>query len=121
MAGTTLIKKRGDMIRKPISKCHDGEGDLDWIGVLGGRDGGPAKRLRFLHDNILKPGVSIGVHRHEDDEEYYYILSGKGVMTLDGERFEVEAGDVTAVFPGGSHGLENNAQEDMRILVFAIR
>ena len=38
-------------------------------------------------------------------------------MTLDGERFEVEAGDITAVYPGGTHGLENNSDEDLRILV----
>ena len=47
--------------------------------------------LNFLHDDVLAPGVSIGPHAHRGDEEYYYILSGRGTMTLDGRRFAVAA------------------------------
>ena len=56
----------------------------------------------------------------EKDEEYYYILSGKGVMTLDDEQFEVEEGDLTIVYPGGSHGLENNSNDILRVVVISI-
>ena len=31
---TTLIKKRGEMRRQPLTNCHDGEGALDWTNVL---------------------------------------------------------------------------------------
>ena len=41
-------------------------------------------------------------------------------MVLDGERFEVRAGDITAVFPGRSHGLENNGPEELRVIVMSI-
>lgn len=107
------------MPRNPLPECHGGVGALDWIGVLGGDDL-KGRHLNFVHDDILPPGVSIGVHRHERDEEYYYVVSGRGVMTLDGEQFEVESGDITAVYPGGAHGLENNADEDLRIIVVSV-
>ena len=119
MESTTLIKKRRDMPRKPLPECHGGKGALDWIEVLGNEDT-RGRHLRFVHDDILPPNTSIGVHRHKHDEEYYYIISGRGVMTLDGERFEVEAGDITAVYPGGTHGLENNTDKDLRILVVSV-
>lgn len=104
------------MRREPLPQCHDGQGVLDWTVVLEGH----SKHVSFIHDDVLPPGSSIGVHRHENDEEVYVILSGKGVMTLDGEEHEVGSGDVTVVFPGGSHGLENRSTEDLRILVFAV-
>ena len=118
MSKTTLIKRRRDMVRQPLPKCHDGKGALDWINVLGGADT-EGKHINFIHDDILPPGVSIGIHTHEHDEEYYYIVSGSGTMTLDGEQFKVGAGDITAVYPGGSHGLENDTGEDLRIIVIS--
>ena len=119
MSSTTLIKKRKDMPREPLPGCHGGVGALDWIRVLDGQDA-EGRHLNFMHDDILPPRVSIGVHRHEHDKEYYYVISGRGVMTLDGKRFEVATGDITAVYPGGTHGLENNADEDLRILVVSV-
>lgn len=102
-----------------LPECHGGKGTLDFRElVCGGRPAG--RRLNFLHDNVLAPGVSIGNHRHDADEEYYYILAGHGTMTLDGVQFPVGPGDVTAVYPGGEHGLENTSKEDMRIIVIGL-
>lgn len=116
MSSTTLLVKRSEMPQKPLSECHEGKGALDWVGVLGGEQL-EGRQLRFIHDDVLPPGVTIGVHEHKGNEEYYYIVSGKGIMTLDGEEFEVGPGDVTAVFPGGSHGLDNRSDEDLRVIV----
>jgi mannose-6-phosphate isomerase-like protein (cupin superfamily) len=91
-------------------------GDLDFTHVLGG-ELTAGRLVRFVHDDVLPPGVSIGIHAHPTREEYYYVVSGRGVMTLDGERHEVGPGDITAVYPGGSHGIENTGDEDMRIIV----
>jgi mannose-6-phosphate isomerase-like protein (cupin superfamily) len=60
------------------------------------------------------------VHPHRDDEEYYYVVSGRGVMTLDGVEHEVAAGDISAVYPGGSHGLENRSDTDLRVVVISV-
>lgn len=117
---TTLFKPRAEMPRRPLAECHGGLGALDFTEVLGTTPG-IVKRLAFIHDDVLAPGTSIGIHRHEIDEEYYYIVEGKGVMTLDGRRVNVQAGDLTAVFPGGSHGLENTGDTNLRILVICVR
>jgi mannose-6-phosphate isomerase-like protein (cupin superfamily) len=105
------------MKRAPLPHCHGGVGSLDFTVVLDGKES-PLQHVRFIHDDMLAPGVSIGVHQHRD-EEHYYILSGRGTMALDGQRYEVGPGDIASVYAGGSHGLENTGHEDMRILVVA--
>lgn len=117
---TTFHKSSDKMIRKPLVNCHEGVGPLDWTNVVDGEDL-PGKRLRFLHRNILHPGDSIGIHGHSVDEEYYYILSGEGTMTLDGKELRVGPGDLTGVFPGGSHGLRNTGEEQLHFIVFSVQ
>ncbi|MCW8133229.1 MAG: cupin domain-containing protein [Planctomycetota bacterium] len=119
-APTTLFQPRAGMPRRALEQCHGGTGALDFTEVLG-RTPGLEKKLAFIHDDVLAPGVSIGEHRHEGDEEYYFIVSGRGTMTLDGKRVEVQAGDLTAIYPGGSHALENTSGEDLRILVICVK
>ena len=114
---TTLIRRRADMPHRLLPRCHDGEGDLDWTIVL---DGGEPRdrRVHFVHDDVLPAGASIGVHVHDQGEEYYLILSGEGIMTLDGVEHAVGPGDLTAVFAGGSHGLRNIGSDDLRVIVW---
>ena len=62
----------------------------------------------------LKPGESIGLHKHADNEDTYIILSGQGLFT-DGEGGEYMVGPqtVTIAVAGESHGLENTGNEDL--------
>ncbi|MEE1752143.1 cupin domain-containing protein [Streptomyces sp. SP18CS02] len=81
------------------------------------REDGPAG-IAFIDLVVLPPGTSIGRHRHADDQETYVILSGRGRMTLDGEEFEVRAGDVIPNRPYGEHGLANDSEGELQLLVF---
>lgn len=119
MKNHTFIKKAVDVRAAPLPECHGGRGEVQWKEVVD-FSSEKERRLGFLHDDVLDPGVSIGVHPHDADEEYYYVLSGRGMMWLDGVEHEVGPGDLTAVFPGGSHGLRNHIDEPLRIIVFSI-
>ena len=56
----------------------------------------------------LKPGDSIGYHKHINNEDTYIIISGTGIFKdKDGKEVPVKAGDVTIVRKGESHGLAN--------------
>lgn len=59
----------------------------------------------------LEPGSSIGCHKHADDEEVYFIMSGKGLYSEDGASLAVSAGDVLLCRQGRSHGLKNTGAE----------
>jgi quercetin dioxygenase-like cupin family protein len=107
------------MAQKSLN-CHGGEGELDHVNVITGREL-PGSTLNHFHDNTLAPGVSIGEHSHAQNFEMYYIVSGRGTMLLDGAKIEVAAGDIGVVHPGGSHGLVNDSDGDMRIIVVEVK
>lgn len=56
-------------------------------------------------------------HRHLCEEEFIYILSGRGMATIGDETFEVKAGDFMG-FPPDSlpHSMHNPFQEDLMYL-----
>src|SRR5215831_15192013 len=75
----------------------------------------PNLRLVF-RKRALKPGSGIGYHEQKEDE-IYYVLSGRGVMTIDGKSFEVGPGTAVLTRPGSSHGLKQVGNEDLVILI----
>jgi mannose-6-phosphate isomerase-like protein (cupin superfamily) len=64
----------------------------------------------------FKPGSGIGYHLQNEDE-IYYVLSGRGRMTIDGKEFDVVAGDAVLTRPGSSHGLKQVGNEELVILI----
>ena len=62
----------------------------------------------------LKPGDSIGLHKHEANEDTYIILAGTGTFTDgDGNEYIVGPESVTIAVAGESHALKNTGTEDL--------
>ncbi len=61
---------------------------------------------------------SFVYHSHYREEEWIYIISGRGVAEIDGEEYEVAAGDFMG-FPAPSvaHHLRNPYREELVYLV----
>lgn len=118
MRPTTYLRRREEQPRCLLESCHGGIGALDHRQVMGGMIG---STILFIHDNVLPPGASIGQHDHSADEEVYYILEGQGTMQLDGESVPVRAGDLTGILPGGTHGLINDGDDPLRLLVIGVQ
>ena len=64
----------------------------------------------------LKPGAGIGYHEQKEDE-IYYVLSGRAMMTLDGKDVEVGPGTAILTRTGSSHGLKQVGSEDLVIII----
>ena len=47
----------------------------------------------------------------------YYILSGTGVMQMNGKEFPVKPGDGILTRPGSSHGLKQTGSEDLTLMI----
>jgi mannose-6-phosphate isomerase-like protein (cupin superfamily) len=77
--------------------------------------GTPALNLIF-RKRALKPGAAIGYHEQTEDE-IYYVLSGRGQMTLDGKTVDVGPGTAILTRTGSSHGLKQVGTEDLVILI----
>jgi quercetin dioxygenase-like cupin family protein len=65
---------------------------------------------------ILRPGSAIGYHMQAEDE-IYYVLSGRGVMTLDGKDVNVGPGTAVLTRTGSSHGLKPLGTEDLVVII----
>lgn len=69
--------------------------------------------------SIYRPKGYAEVHVHKLAENIYYILQGKGIVELDGEKHLVEPHMVVHIPPGVRHGIFNTGLEDLVFIVVA--
>lgn len=72
-----------------------------------------------IHQVRIEPGHDSTTHHyHEADEEFVYILSGRGIAHIGDEQFEVTAGDFMGFpAPSTAHSLHNPYDEDLVYLM----
>lgn len=68
-------------------------------------------KVKIMH-NILPPGSSIGLHRHEGNCEIMYILKGTITFKYDGKTEIAQEGTVHYCPCGHEHMAENQTNED---------
>ena len=65
-------------------------------------EGCESRRLTLGHTIIYPTGTTTG-HSHDDMEEVYYVVMGKGTMVVGEDEYEIEQGDALYVPPGVFH------------------
>ena len=72
-----------------------------------------------VHLARVPPGKeSFAYHSHHYEEEFLYILSGRGIADIDGREVEVGAGDFLGFkVPSVAHHLRNPFEEDLVYLM----
>ncbi|MDD3715395.1 MAG: cupin domain-containing protein, partial [Atribacterota bacterium] len=100
----TILKRRNLLEAEPEKGNNTFADILNKIGSNVARD-----TLMLLTENESESGrIKVGYttvypqcftrgHIHAPLEEVYFITSGKGIMEIDGEKFEAEAGDVVYI------------------------
>ena len=106
-----IVQHDADVAR-PEPGPHNGGGQT--VGHSFFRDV-PGLSLVF-RKRALKPGSGIGYHEQTEDE-IYYVLSGRGEMTLDGKTVTVGPGTAILTRTGSSHGLKVIGTEDLVIII----
>lgn len=106
------IRKDSEINSFEFGNCHDGKGVLYCKSLL---DECESTHFNWMHHDVINAGVSIGVHEHTTNEEIYYLVSGKGILTYDGVEYEMAPGDVSLCKIGHSHGFM--ATEDSILIV----
>ena len=64
----------------------------------------------------LPPGASIGFHNHIDEEEVFYILTGRGKVDDNGKIREVSVGDAILTGGGAGHSIECISEVPLEIM-----
>ena len=70
-----------------------------------------------LAEETLPPGCAVTPHRHRQIEEIYYIVSGRGLMTVGDETREVGAGDAVYIPRGNRHTLKNTGADTLKVVL----
>ena len=98
---------------KPLIFGKEYESRMILDHVITGRD-----NVIQINHGTVKAGYALGGGVHEEDE-IYYILSGKGKLQLDEKIVDVAGGQVIFIPAGCFHALDNReSDEDMCILTF---
>ena len=76
--------------------------------------------LELAAEFAVEAGGAVHPHSH-NTHEYYYILSGRGVMMIEGEEREVVPGDFIHIPPESEHSIRTSSDTaPLRAFVFAI-
>ena len=109
--------KKEDLKTWDREKVGGGEGTLSGKFSFTRHDAKPGDAIKEIGWMTLLPGASIGMHKHENNEDAYIIVSGTGVFIGDdGKELPVKAGDITLARKGQSHALLNTGTEPLYFL-----
>lgn len=107
---SVVVSERDIAVEQPGP--HDGEGTTTAYPFFADATGFDVVfRKRALH-----PGATIGDHVNDKDE-IYYVLSGRGELTLNGSVRDVGPGDAILTRNGDRHALRQNGDQDLVILI----
>ena len=64
-----------------------------------------------LSQTVLKPTQTTNGHSHAGQEEIYFFISGRGVMTINSQTIQVTEGDIIFVPDGAFHRVYNSSMK----------
>jgi mannose-6-phosphate isomerase-like protein (cupin superfamily) len=73
-------------------------------------------KTRLCARMILEPGTSIGPHSHDQEEEVYIVVRGRGRVTEATGTIDVGPGDTVLTGNGASHSVESIGEEPLEMI-----
>lgn len=113
-----MIRRKEEMLVEIKSRMRDGNGEVELCHILEQKD--LKGHARLVARITLKEGCSIGVHRHDNEEEIYYILQGTATVTDDGITKILYPGDAMLTGDGSSHSIANNETKPLVLLAIIL-
>lgn len=72
--------------------------------------------------NSMAPGAGMPIyHRHQENEEIYIFIQGRGQVQVDGEVIDVQEGSIVRIAPKGERVWRNNSKEPLLYIVIQAR
>lgn len=65
---------------------------------------------------FYEPGETMIPHKHSNLDEIFYVVSGEGIITIDGKDISIKENDVILSPNEESHGFTNNGDRKLVIL-----
>ncbi len=72
--------------------------------------------------NSMAPGAGMPIyHQHQQNEEVYIFIQGKGQVQVDGEVVDVQEGTIVRIAPKGERVWRNNSTEQLLYIIIQVR
>ena len=110
-----MIRNFFDTKKQNKASSHDGKGAVELYEIWAKSDF--ISSCDFIDRLVIPPNSTIGYHKHGNNEEMYIILEGSGTMIIDNQEFKVKKGDMIKNPPYGEHGLVNDSNSDIDLLI----
>ena len=65
---------------------------------------------------LLLPGEKLGGHFHNQVEETFYVLEGRGQFIVNGVEYAAEPGDAFRMEPQDRHDMRNSGREPFKVV-----
>ena len=65
---------------------------------------------------VVYPRKRLSLQKHNKRSEHWFVLSGQGIVTLDGERLNKKGGESVNIPCGSSHRIENTGTVDLKFI-----
>ncbi|MFA5577025.1 MAG: cupin domain-containing protein [Tissierellaceae bacterium] len=114
-----MIKKESELRKDTVANLMEGEGDINRTHFLEVEDFYGHGRLFAKH--LLEPGASIGFHRHQDEQEAYYILRGQALYNDNGRDVTLEGGHFALCRSGEGHSIKNIGQDNLEFIALIMK
>ena len=112
-----MIIKRSEMKNETRNAMRGGPGKVDITHLA---DPMSIKNGRLMAELTLEPGAGIGLHRHDNETEYYIITEGSGLVTEDEGEKDVAEGDIVVTGNGESHSIKNTGNKLLKFIAVII-
>ena len=113
-----MIREAKDMTNEIREQMRGGKGSVEILHLF--KEEELRGKSRLCARIRLEPGASIGMHEHLNEEEIYYILSGRGLVNDNGNLSEVTAGDAVLTGGGAAHSIENIGDEILEMMAIVL-
>lgn len=109
-----MIKRNADMQKEVRDRMRDGTGTVEILHVF--RKEELKGRTRLFARLRVPPGASIGYHEHQDEEEIFFIIAGRGTVNDNGTTATVGPGDAVLTGSGTGHAIECKGSEPLELM-----
>ena len=65
---------------------------------------------------VVYPGQRLSLQKHQKRAEHWFVLSGEGIVTLDGQRLNKKHGESVNIPRGSTHRIENSGTVDLSFI-----
>ncbi|PXA03626.1 hypothetical protein DDZ13_11645 [Coraliomargarita sinensis] len=112
-----MIKKVHEIVPEIAEAVRGGSGSVSAHKLL---DFFPGSAIKSVGIVRLEAGASIGDHSHEGDEDFYYCLSGSGIVVDNGVEQAFTPGTLQITRSGESQALHNTGETELVFLAALI-